>query len=263
MKHVWRAISILVLLSNPATALAQDAQAQANNPLANVTAVNLQNYYVGELTGPADDANQFVLRIAQPFSIDQSKWLLRLSAPVNSYPVGTNFGIDTGLGDINAFAAYLIDTGNPAVSFGVGPQVVAPTATEAGLGSDQWQLGFANVLFNASSSKLQYGYLLTYSNGVGDTGKNQRVQLGAFQPFAFYQLGDGWYTGGAPIWTYNFANDDYSFPLGLRLGKVIQRDGNVFNLFVEPQYSVADRGYGNPEWQVFFALNMQFGNKAP
>jgi hypothetical protein len=76
-------------------------------------------------------------------------------------------------------------------------------------------------------------------------------------------LGGGWYTGGAPIWTYNFANDDYSFPLGLRLGKVIQRDGNVFNLFVEPQYSVADRGYGNPEWQVFFALNMQFGNKAP
>ena len=63
------------------------------------------------------------------------------------------------LGDFNAFAAYLIDTGDPEVSFGFGPQLTAPSATDDALGSGKWSAGFANVLFNAKSKKFQYGYL--------------------------------------------------------------------------------------------------------
>jgi hypothetical protein len=51
--------------------------AQANNPLANFTAVNLQNYYIGELTDPDKDANQFWLRYAQPFSVGETNWIFR------------------------------------------------------------------------------------------------------------------------------------------------------------------------------------------
>ena len=47
-------------------------------------------------------------------------------------------------------------------------------------------------------------------------------------------------------------------PLGIGLGKVIKRDNTVYNIFVEPQYTVWDDGPGQPEWQIFFALNMQF-----
>lgn len=57
----------------------------------------------------------------------------------------------------------------------------------------------------------------------------------AFQPFGFSQFGDGWYTGGAPIWTYNFNDDSYDLPLGLRLGKVLQFGSTTANFFVEPQ----------------------------
>ncbi len=32
----------------------------------------------------------------------------------------------------------------------------------------------------------------------------------------------------------------------------------VFNIFVEPRYSVADDGPGWPEWQILVGLNMQF-----
>ncbi len=34
----------------------------------------------------------------------------------------------------------------------------------------------------------------------------------------------------------------------------------VFNLFVEPQFSVANRGSGQANMQVYMALNMQFKN---
>jgi hypothetical protein len=72
----------------PAVALSQenaDASAQANNPLANMTAFNLHNYYIGELTGSDENANQFWLRYAKPFSLG-GDWLMRASLPINSFP---------------------------------------------------------------------------------------------------------------------------------------------------------------------------------
>lgn len=254
-----RFAQVAALCVTSTSVFAQSDAAQANNPLADITAFNIQNYYFGELTGPGDSTgNQFVLRYAKPVSIGDTNWLIRASLPYNSLPVGTGGQTVSGIGDFDIFAAYQIDTGNPAVSFAFGPQVVAPTATDDRLGSDQWQLGIANVYFNATSPVFQYGYLLTWRGGVGDTNGRTRANLGAFQPFVFYQLGNGYYTGGAPIWTYNFANDSYSVPLGIRLGKVTKRGNTVYNFFVEPQYSVFHKGAGQPKWQIYMALNMQF-----
>jgi len=252
---------IICLFSTQAYAQSEATSdaAQANNPLADIKAFNIQNYYIGDFTGPGNlTGNQFVLRYAQPVSIGETNWLIRASLPYNSFPVGAGGQTVNSVGDFDIFAAYQIDTGNPAVSFAIGPQVVAPTAADSSLGNDQWQLGLANVYFNAKSPVLQYGYLLTWRSGIGDTNGRARVNLGAFQPFVFYQLGDGYYTGGAPIWSYNFENDNYSIPLGLRLGKVTKRGNTVYNFFVEPQYSVFNRGNGLPKWQLYLALNMQF-----
>ena len=234
------------------------AEAQANNPLANMVAFNVQNYIIPELTDSDEDANQFWLRYAQPFSLWDTNWLLRASLPVNTFPVGANGESDTGIGDLGVFAAYLFDTGNPAVSFGFGPQVTFPTASENLLGSEQWSAGFANVYFDGRNKKFQYGYLLTWQHSFAGDDARADVNVGAFQPFAFYQLGNGFYLRGAPIMSYNFENDNYSVPLGLGLGKVIKKGNTVFNFFVEPQYSVADEGPGQPEWQIYLALNMQF-----
>jgi len=237
---------------------AGSAAAQANNPLANMTAFNVQQYFIGELTDSNESANQFWLRYAKPFSISDTKWLLRASLPFNSYPVDANGGTETGLGDLNLFAAYLIDTGNPAISFGLGPQLTAPTASKDGLGSDKWSAGLVNVLFSAKSPVFQYGYLLTWQASFAGDSNASDVNIAAFQPFAFYQLGDGTYLRAAPIWAYNLENDDYSVPLGIGIGQVIKKGKTVFNVFAEPQFSIADKGAGQPEWQIFMGLNMQF-----
>lgn len=60
--------------------------AQANNPLANMTAFNMQNYYIGDVSGTDKDANQFWFRYATPYSLGHSYWLLRASLPINTYP---------------------------------------------------------------------------------------------------------------------------------------------------------------------------------
>lgn len=234
------------------------AEAQANNPLASIIALNLQNYYIGELTESDKDANQFVVRYAQPFSIGDSDWLLRASLPLNSFPTPPDGDTETALGDLNVFAAYLFDTGNPAVSFGFGPQATFPTASDDDLGSEKYSLGFANVLFDARSEKFQWGYLLTWQQSIAGEDDRDDVNFLAFQPFTFYQLGDGWYLRAAPIMAFNLHNGDYSVPLGVGLGKVIKTKSAVINLFVEPQFSVADQGPGQPEWQIYMGINMQF-----
>jgi hypothetical protein len=250
----------LISLAIQGPARAQDHSsdaAQANNPLANFTAVNLQDYYIGEFTSPDKDGNQFWLRYAQPISLGKTNWIFRASLPVNTYPVAPNWSTTTGVGDFNAFAAYLIDTGNPAVSFGIGPQITAPTG-KAAVGSEKWSAGIANVLFNASSRKFQYGYLLTWQGSFAGNDSRPNVNVGAFQPFAFYQLGKGLYLRSAPIWVYNFENSTYSMPLGIGIGQVIPTKEVVYNVFVEPQWSVADKGAGYPKWQIFVGFNMQF-----
>jgi hypothetical protein len=148
----------------------------------------------------------------------------------------------------------------PRGHFGFGPQITAPTAPDERLGSEKWSAGFANVLFNARSPKFQYGYLLTWQASFAGSGDRADVNLGAFQPFLFYQLGNGLYLRSAPIWVYNFENDAYSIPLGLGIGKVIPKRKTVFNVFIEPQASVAYRGPGQPDWQIFAGFNMQFLN---
>ena len=234
------------------------AAAQANNPLANMTAFNMQNYYIGRQTETGRNANQFWLRYAQPFSISSSNWLMRASLPVNSFPVEGHH--TTGMGDLNVFAAYLMDTGNPAVSFGFGPQITAPTATDKAVGSEKWSAGLVNVLFNASSPKFQYGYLLSWQNSFAGSSRREDADLVALQPFAMYQLGGGTYLRSTPIWTYNLANDSYSVPLGLGIGQVVKHNKTVYNFFVEPQFSVASRGPGQPDWQIYMGLNLQFPN---
>lgn len=259
---VMLGVTSVSILFAAATSAQDDASgaAQANNPLANMTAFNIQNYYIGGLTENDESANQVWLRYAKPFAVSDTDWLMRASLPINTFPTPPAGDKETGIGDLNVFAAYLIDTGNPAVSFGIGPQLTAPSATEDELGSEKWSAGFANVLFNAESPRFQYGYLLTWQRSFAGDDDREDVNLAAFQPFLFCQLGGGKYLRAAPVWVYNLENDNYSVPLGIGYGQVFKRGNTVYNVFIEPQFSVADDGPNQPEWQVFLGFNMQFSN---
>ena len=260
---LMRLISLLLFCSNAISHAQEnsatgDAMAQANNPLANFTALNFHDYYIGELTDTDEDANQVWARFAKPFALGKTSWIMRASLPLNTYPVPPEFNHETGIGDLNMFAAYLIDTGNPTLAFGIGPQITAPTASKDALGSEKWSAGLVNTLFSFASPVFQYGYLLSWQASFAGEDDRDDVNIGGFQPFLFYQLGGGTYLRSSAVMTYNFENDTYSVPIGLGIGKVLQSEKVVFNVFVEPQVSIADKGAGWPDWQVFIGLNSQF-----
>jgi hypothetical protein len=261
----WRlALWAVVVASLAGVARAADEPAagdvaQANNPLANFTAFNLHNYYIGEFTDTGGKSgNQFWMRYATPFSIGSTKWLMRASLPVNTFPVPPSLERQTGFGDLNVFAAYLIGTDNPALSVGVGPQLTAPTASKDALGSGQWSAGLVHTLFDASSPKFQWGYLLSWQHSFAGDDSRPTVNLAGFQPFAFWQLGGGTYLRSSAVMTWDLDKHTYSVPIGLGIGQVFPTQSAVFNLFVEPQASVTDKGALWPRWQVFVGLNTQF-----
>lgn len=150
-------LSLFVFTASTAIAEDTDTQADANNPLAFTSSVSFHNYYIGDLTLTDDEtlgkyADQGIIRFAQPFTIGESRWIFRGSLNINNLPALD--GYDTGLGDLNLLTSYLFDLGNPNISFGMGPLLNVPTATEDSLGSGKWSAGLANVYFNKTSPKF-------------------------------------------------------------------------------------------------------------
>lgn len=230
---------------------------KANNPLANMIALNFQNYYAPKLYGLPDDlTNIFWLRYAQPFG----KVLVRASLPLNTLPTG-QADPQSGLGDFNVFGAYLATPEDAKTQFGAGPLLAAPTASDDALGSGKWQGGAAVVVFAAPSPQIQYGGLITWQASFAGDSDRASTNLLVLQPFGFWQLGGGTYLRTAPLWIFNLESNDYNVPFGFGVGRVVKVGNIVFNIFLEPQFTMLHEGVGQPAFQIFTALNMQFITK--
>jgi len=241
---------------------ADETLKKANNPLADMTALNFHNYYIPKLSDASSDAylNNAWIRFAKPMA--GGKLLMRISMPISTVALPDRFGgvsSTSGLGDVNAFLSYnFVSESNKTM--GVGPLLVAPTASEAILGSGKWQAGFAFVAFIANSPTFQFGSLITWQTSFAGESDRNDTNLGAFQPFYFWQLGKGTYLRGAPIWVFDFENETFHVPIALGIGKVVKVDRTVFNLFIEPQYSILTKGT-QPQFQLFTGINLQFLKK--
>ena len=230
------------------------AAAAANNPLADITSFQLQNYYASDLYGmPNESSNTAWMRFIKPFG----KVLFRASLPLSTVPSVGNDSI-SGIGDLNMFAAYLMTDPSAPQQYGIGPLVAAPTASDDALGVDAWQAGAAAVYFNLSSPDVQWGGLVTWQTDIsGDDNTN----LAIAQPMLFIQMGKGTYLRSSAAWTFDMENDGYYIPVGFGIGKVVKSGRSVFNMFVEPQFTIAHDGAGYPSFQIFAGINVQLLGK--
>jgi len=247
------ALIIILSMNILARAQSEEALKQANNPLASMKTLNFQNLHLPSLYGAPDDAsaNQLFIRYAQPLG----RVLLRATLPVTTINAG-NGNYTSGLGDFNIFGAYLLSDPASSKQFGAGPLLVAPTAKD-GLGPDRWQAGLAAVVFIASDPKIQYGGLVTWQRDFAGPGV-AHTDIMYVQPFAMWQLGGGTYLRTSSISAFDFENSGINIPFGLGIGKIIAAGKTVFNLFVEPQYSVFNQKFAGSRYQILTGINTQF-----
>lgn len=230
----------------------EEEMAQANNPLASADALNFQNYYASPLYGVPDrSTNTFWMRGVVPIG----RTVTRASLPLATRPSSSSESA-AGLGDLNIFTAYLF-VSSPTTSMGVGPLLVAPTATDDALGQGKWQAGAAAVAFKATPL-VQFGGLLTWQGSFAGDSDRESTSIMAVQPFATWQLGGGTYLRSTGVWTFDLKSGDYTVPMGFGIGQVIKQGKIVYNIFVEPQFSILHEGTGQPKVQLLAGLNLQF-----
>ncbi|SPL61728.1 Possible Neuromedin U precursor [Ochrobactrum soli] len=245
------------VLMNGVAAQEHQSVNDANNPLTPKITVNFHNYYVPEIYGLSGRrSNQFLLRGLVPAEIVGLPQLLRYTLPIATAPEFPD-GYVTGLGDLTLMDIFILPK-HGDITFGAGPILVIPTATDDALGSGKWQVGASGVIVAPQSWGL-LGGLVTYQTSFAGLGDRERVSLATVEPIINYNLKDGWYLRSTATWNFNLEDNEGYIPVGLGIGKVFELDkGITMNAFIEPQYTVWHQGDGAPKWQIFAGVNFQF-----
>ena len=260
MKKLLTAGQVLLLTGIPLFVAAQpsgDDMNAANNPLTPTIGANVQDQYVGRSYGLGDaDSNALLFRGTLPHKLFGMPQILRATMPVvTTADTPLAGGRYTGAGDLNLFDVFLFKAGG--VELGIGPQLTLPTASRDQTGTGKWQGGLASVIMAPQKWGL-LGGLVTWQKSFAGDGDRPKQDSAQAQPFVIYNLPEGWYMRSSATSSFNLRNGDYAIPLGLGAGKVWKSGGTTYNLFAEPQWTVAHQGVGQPKFQVFMGLNMQF-----
>jgi hypothetical protein len=167
MKRV--SIRLLVLLAVLAASVNQAAAqagvdaktvAKANNPLADMNAFNLHNFYAASLHGVPDaTSNTLNLRGIMV----AGRQIIRATLPIATVPTGATSSV-SGFGDFNIFDAIVLSGPEATTTISIGPLLVAPTATDDVLGArNTWQAGAAGIAVKTMGGSI-VGTLLTCSS---------------------------------------------------------------------------------------------------
>lgn len=203
----------------------QELQKEVQNPVANLISVPLQENMNVDI-GPFG-RNQSVLNIQPviPMQISEN-WLLigRIITPIIYQPDVTERSLGaSGLGDINP--TFFLSPMKPGkLIWGVGPALVAPSATNSMLGQGKWSIGPSVVVLVQPGPWTIGGLVNNVSSFAGQQGRPDVNQM-LFQYFINYNLDRGWYLTSAPIITANWkaANgDQWVVPVGGGVGRVFR-----------------------------------------
>lgn len=197
-----------------------------------------------------------------PFSIHENWNLItRTILPLVSQPqLGGGQDRQFGLGD-TVFSAFLSPVSPfKGVTWGIGPAILLPTATDDRLGADKWGAGPSIVLL-AMPGKFVIGSLFSNIWSFGGSG-DQDINLFTWQPFANYNLPHGWYLTTSPLITANWeathSRDTWTIPLGGGIGRIF-RLGSLppMNAQVQTFYNVA-RPEAVGRWGLRIQLQLLF-----
>jgi len=255
----WLALWASAAFATGATAQSADDANKSNNPLNLAASLNFQNYYTPKLFGTHAHTNDFLIRPTIPIApgdLIGVPQIFRVTAPVSTRPQADG-SYKTGLGDVNIFDIFLLRQGE--LDIGIGPMLTMPTATSSETGAGKWSAGLAGTVVSASKEGLM-GALVEWQHSFAGQSQRDTVNTATFQPFVIRNLPQGWYLRSTATWTFDWQKSDYYIPVGLGAGKAWRVDKNIFNVFVEPQWTVAHKGEGLPQFTVFAGLNITFGH---
>ena len=247
------------MLIGVASATAQDATAlakQTQNPVSSLISVPLQgnwDFGVGDR-----DATATLLNIQPviPFAISKStNVVLRVIMPLTSQPGPEGVRIN-GMGDIVA-TAFFVPAKAGRITWGVGPVLLLPAATNNALGSEKFGIGPSAV---ALTQPGNWTIGVLFNQIWSTSGANDRANVNAtlLQPFANYNLGSGLSVGVSLEASGNWkADQTWTAPLLFNVSKVAMLGKRPVNFLVGAGPTVASPT-GGANWRFRLAAIFLF-----
>lgn len=238
-----------------------DLAKQVQNPVSSLISLPFQNntnFGIGEF-----DRTQNVLNIQPVIPVTVGKWNLinRPILPVVYQPdITGESGGEFGLGDLT-YQLFASPANAGALTWGVGPVLIIPTATDDALGSGKWSAGPTAVLVYIHGRVVAGAIAFNAWSFAGDSDEPDVNQF-LFQYFINYNLKQGWYLVTAPIITANWeepSDDRWIVPFGGGVGKIHAIGRQKINGSVQAYWNaVKPDNVDGPDWTLRLQLQFLF-----
>jgi hypothetical protein len=199
---------------------------ELSNPLADLMSIPFQMNYDRDI-GTGDDGWKLQTNIQPviPFTLN-ADWNLisRTIIPViDQKDIFPGAGSQFGLGDINLslfFSPRKPTSGG--ITWGIGPVLLLPTATDDLLGADKWGAGPAVVALTIRGP-WTVGFLANHIWSYAGDSDRQDISTTFLQPFAAYTWPSAWTVSVQSESSYNWKTEKWSIPINAAVSKLVRR----------------------------------------
>jgi hypothetical protein len=265
------AVAVSILCRGVVPAFAQESSAQgtsevakqAQNPIANVISVPLENDFYPHTGIDKDDSYVLEMKPVVPFKLGNDWNLItRTIIPIVQVPdLSPTIQGTSGLGDIQTslfFSPAKVDK----IIWGAGPVISLPTATEDILGTKKTSIGPTAVALTIQGHWL-FGTLVQNLFSVAGPRERPDVNQMLMQPFVNYNLRHGWYLTSSPIITANWevsGNNRWTVPVGGGVGRIVHFGKIPVSTYAQVFRNV-QRPDGTTGWSTRFQMQFLFPKK--
>jgi hypothetical protein len=255
--------SALAQSAVPAWSQSADIAKQAQNPIARLISVPLENDFNPQ-TGPnKEDSYVLQMKPVVPFKLSKD-WNLvtRTIIPVIQTPdPAPGVAGASGLGDIS-LSLFLSPAKVGSVIWGAGPIVSVPTAKDDILGTKKLSVGPTVVALRNQGHWL-FGTLVYNVFSVAGPAARPDVNQMLMQPFVNYNLPHKWYLTSSPYITANWEkrrDERWTVPVGGGVGKIIHLDKLPVNIYGQMFRNVESPTYAT-NWSARLQVQFLFPKK--
>lgn len=241
----------------------KDAAMDAQNPLANIISVPFQNNTDFGIGAYGKTGTVLNIQPIVPVTLGDKGWLL-INRAIIPLPKSTpnNFSKEasniTGIGDIT-YTAWFSPPGKGKFTWGFGPSMIFPTASDDRLGHGKFSIGPSVVLVYVTPKWMAASIL---SNWISVAGDDDRADVNSFyfQPIFTYFLKKKWYATTAPIILANWEadkDDRWTVPIGGGIGKMFKVGKMPLDLTAQAYYNTIKPDVAS-DWQLRVQLKLIF-----
>ena len=198
---------------------------ELSNPLADLMSIPFQMNYDRDV-GPRDDGWKLQTNVQPviPFHLSEDWNLIsRTIVPViHQDDIFPGAGSQFGLGDttLSLFLSPKKPT-SAGITWGVGPVLLVPTATDDLLGTKKWGAG-PTVVALTTPGPWTLGMLANHVWSYAGDGGRQNVSHTFLQPFAAYTWSSPWTASLQSESSYNWNTENWSVPINAAVSKLVR-----------------------------------------